>query len=110
LVVSPDGKSATLHVKNAAVIDSFQFFGPNPVPATVSFNIKWVATGKTTHFVPGSSDPTDPTNFDGHFYKHVVATGRLSGKELGFSFKSDLTTSEGAFAELGTERNGAFLP
>jgi len=110
LVVSPDGKSATLSVKNAAVIDNFQFFGPSPVPATVSFTIKWEATGKATHFEPGSSDPLDPTNFDGHLYKNVTATGRFSGKEIGFSFRSDLTTSEGGFAELGRERNGAFIP
>jgi len=109
LVVSPDSKSATLTVTNQAVVDNFTFLGSNSVAATVSFQIEWVAAGTARHFVPGSPDPTDPSNFFGDLYQNTTATGSFSGSESGFSFKSDPGASSAAvFAEIGMERNGSF--
>jgi hypothetical protein len=92
------------------VVDSFQFLGENSVPATVSFDLTWTASGPRHHYKPGSSDPTDPTFFDGKF-RGAEVTGSFSGSNAdGFTFTSDPgVTAEGSFAELGTERNGSFI-
>ena len=110
LTVSANRKSATLHLEDVSLIDSFVFLGENPVPATVSFDIAWTASGPRQHFKPGSDDPTDPTNFDCKF-RFGVATGTFSGYNSdGFSFTSDPgATSDGFFAEIGTESNGSFI-
>jgi hypothetical protein len=110
LTVSANKKSATLHLDNVSIIDSFQFLGENSVPATVSFDITWTGSGPRHHFKPGSDDPTDPTNFNGKF-RFGVAAGTFSGfNSDGFSFTSDPgASSEGIFAEIGTESNGSFV-
>lgn len=107
--LSTSGNSARLRVENFPVVDSFVFLGPTEVPATVSFDVTWTATGGVTHFTPGSSDPTDPTNFEGEF-RLATATGSFSGRNSdGFKFSAANSTSEGVFAEMGKERNGVFL-
>ena len=93
-------------------MDTFQIFGPNSAPATVSYDVTWRVSGPVQHFRPGSSDPTDPTNFSGEF-RFGVASGSFSGASITapggdpFSFHG-AGTSEGFFAEMGTERNGFF--
>ena len=110
LTVSKNGKTATLHMEDVSIIDSFVFLGEDSVPATVSFDITWTGSGQRHHYKPGSDDPTDPTNFNGKF-RDAVATGTFSGSNSdGFSFTSDPgATSTGLFAEIGTESNGSFL-
>ena len=110
LTVSANRKTATLHLEDVSIIDSFQFLGENSVPATVSFDLTWTGSGARHHFKPGSNDPTDPTKFNGKF-RSGVATGTFSGSNSdGFSFTSDPgATSEGVFAEVGTESNGSFV-
>jgi len=102
-----EGQTAELHVEHASVIDDFQFFAPGGVPATVSIHMTWTASGPVQDFEPQSTDPTDPTNFDGEF-RPAVATGKFSGSELGYSFTAT-ASSEGIFAEMGREQNGLFL-
>ena len=102
-----EGQTAELNVEHASVIDDFQFFAPGGVPGTVSIHMKWTASGEVHHHEPGSSDPTDPTNFEGEF-RLATATGTFSGSELGFSFTAS-ASSESTFAEMGDERNGMFL-
>ena len=102
-----EGQTAELNVEHASVIDDFQFFAPGGVPGTVSIHMKWTASGDVHHHEPGSSDPTDPTNFEGEF-RPATATGTFSGSELGFSFTAS-ASSESTFAEMGDERNGMFL-
>lgn len=102
-----EGLTAKLHVENASVIDDFQFLSPGGVPAAVSFDITWTASGEVMHFRPQSTDPTDPTNFAAEF-RLATATGSFSGSESGFSFTAT-GSSAGVFAEMGTERNGFFL-
>jgi len=97
-------------MEDVQIVDSFQFLGENSVPATVSFDLTWTASGRRHHYKPGSSDPTDPTFFDGKF-RNAAVTGAFSGSNAdGFTFTSDPgVTVEGSFAELGTESNGSFI-
>lgn len=108
--MSKNLKSATLHLEDVSVIDSFVFLGENSVPATVSLDVTWTLSGPRHHYKPGSDDPTDPTNFNGKF-REGVATGTFSGSNTdGFVFTADPgSTSEGVFAEAGTESNGSFV-
>jgi hypothetical protein len=116
--VSKNLKKATLHVVNASVVDDLQIFGGANIPSTVSFDLTWTAKGPRHHYKPGSTDPTDPTNFDGKF-RTAVATGTFSGSNAdGFSFttvgiaSSDEVSSVfgiPGWGEMGIERNGSFL-
>jgi hypothetical protein len=106
--VSHDGRRATLEAKDVCVIDSFQFLGPTIVPATVSFKVRWEATGPRERRGKGSTVPaTDPAAFLGRFAT-ARSTGVFSGSEVGFSFTGSGDTDD-TFAELGPERNGVFL-
>ncbi len=93
-----------------AVLDSFQFFGPANVAATVSFEVRWEATGGREVRGGGTAvPPTDPAAFLGHFAP-ALSTASFSGFELGFSFRSDPgASSERGYAQFGPERNGVFL-
>jgi len=102
-----EGLTAKLHVVNAPVIDDFQFFAPGGVAATVSYDITWTASGAVQHFQPQSSDLMDPSNFAAEF-RAAVATISFTGTEAGFTV-TGTGTSDGIFAEMGTERNGSFL-
>jgi len=99
-----------MHASNVAVIDSFQFGLPDSVPATVNFSVEWQATGPFVRRGNGDHVPaTDPGAFLGEFAP-AFARGSFSGRELGFSFKSNPgVTTERGYAEMGRERNGRFL-
>jgi hypothetical protein len=108
-----NGRHAVLQAKHVPVVDSFTFLPIPPVnviPATVSFKVRWEATGPLMELGSGTAvPPTDRAAFLGRF-REARATGSFSGRELGFSFKSDPgASSDLGFAELGRERNGAFL-
>jgi hypothetical protein len=106
--VSHGGRRATLEARDVCVLDSFQFFGPVNVPASVSFKIRWEATGRFERRGRGSEvSPTDPAAFLGRFAR-ARSTGSFSGSQLGFSFKARGDTDRG-YAQLGPERNGVFL-
>jgi hypothetical protein len=108
--VSHDGRQASLEADHVCVIDSFQFGGPNSVPATVNFKIKWDAIGpRELHGRGKAVAPTDPAAFLGRFAK-ARSTASFSGSELGFSFRSNPgVNTDRTFAELGPEQNGIFL-
>jgi len=40
-----NGRGAVLHARDLPVVDNFVFFGPGAVPATVSVDLRWEATG-----------------------------------------------------------------
>jgi hypothetical protein len=106
-----NNRRAVLHVKNLPVIDTFQFFGPNDTPALVDFHVEWEATGPAVARGLGATvAPTDPRAFLAEFAP-AVSTGSFSGREIGFEFESKgrASTSPRGYAQLGTERNGAFL-
>jgi hypothetical protein len=110
LRVSRDGRRATVRADRVPVVDSFQFFGPIEVPASVNFTVTWEATGDRQARGRGTAvPPTDRAAFLGRI-ANARSTGSFSGSEIGFSFRSDpgVSTDRG-FAEMGTERNGIFL-
>ena len=108
--LSHDGQQATLEAKDVCVLDSFQFGGPLTVPASVSFKVRWEATGRRERRGSGLDvPPTDPAAFLARF-ANARSTGSFSGSEVGFSFRSNPGASTDlGFAELGPERNGSFL-
>jgi hypothetical protein len=101
---------ASLSAEDCPVIDSFEFAGPNIVPATVDVDVSWAATGPVEALGNGDSvPPDDPSAFSGRF-RPARATGSFSGKQLGFRFRTDAgLSSDLGYAEIGSERNGAFL-
>jgi hypothetical protein len=108
-----DEDTATLRLEDLSVVDSFQIFSGVEVPATVSYDITWTATGRLRRLFPGSTDAADPTAFAGRF-RLATATGTFSGSSstmpggTSFSF-SGPASSEALWSEMGMERNGVFL-
>jgi hypothetical protein len=109
-----NGKQAHLHARGVPLIESYALFGtPSPLgtvsnPATVDLEVDWRATGPA---VPRGSGPAGPPAeaFLGSFAP-ARATGTFSGSELGFEFTTNgRASSDGAYAEIGSERNGSFL-
>lgn len=109
-VVGGDGRRAVFVARDLPVIDTFVVLGPNHTPATLDFRVEWEASGSQMQLGSGSSVPEDdPAAFEGRFFP-AKATASFSGSEIGFNFRTDReATSELGFAELGSERNGAFL-
>jgi hypothetical protein len=103
-----DEDSARLHLENVGVVDNGTFGGSGQTFSLVNIDITWSPFGDVQHFRPGSSVPTDPTNFAGNF-RFANAAAILSGSQSGFSFSSTDASSVGVFAEEGRERNGVFL-
>jgi hypothetical protein len=106
-----NGRRGLLHVRNLAVIDTFQFFGPSDTPAVVDFRVEWRATGPAEAVGMGALvPPTDPKAFLGEIAP-AVSTISFSAEEIGFRFESDgrASTSPAGYAQIGTERNGVFL-
>jgi hypothetical protein len=108
--MSRDGRRAVVTAKDVPVIDTFQSGGSFLVPATVSFEVKWEATGPSRKRGSGKAvRPKNPAAFRGTFAP-ARSTGQFSGVELGFSFVSKPgVSSDRGYAEIGTERNGVFL-
>ena len=102
------GTTAHLRLRDQPVVESFQFLGPNEIPAKVSVDVRWTATGPVAHYPPGSTDPTAPSYFAGTF-REALAQGTFAGSEAGFSFGPARASSHGLWAEIGQERNGIFL-
>jgi hypothetical protein len=92
------------------MVDSFVIFGPNVVPAAVDLQVEWKATGPAVALGEGETvPPTDPASFLGEIAP-AFAVGAFGGRGLGFAFRSvSGASSRRGYAELGTERNGAFL-
>lgn len=99
--------AARLRVQEIAVVDNTTFLGPGNTFATASFDLTWTASGEVQHFRPLSSDPADPSNFAGEF-RSAVLTGTFTVFEGGVTITGS-ASSDGIFAEMGTERNGFFL-
>ena len=109
--VREDGLGAQLNAKQVPLIDQFVFLGANAIPSTVSLDVRWQASGPRVKRGSGRTvTPTDPAAFMGEFAL-ARSTASFSGSELGFQFTSNPGASSvpNGFAELGSERNGAFL-
>jgi hypothetical protein len=74
-----------------------------PVPATVSFRIRWSGVKKKV------SVRNADQRFEGRFIENR-ATIEWSASESGFTFASDpAPTTSNEFSEIGQERNGTFF-
>lgn len=112
--MSENGRRARLRADDVPLVESYALFGaPSPLgtvsnPATVRLDIEWRATGPAVPRGSGSGG-TPAEAFLGEFAP-ARAVGTCSGSQLGFRFRSNGTaSSDGAYAEIGTERNGSFL-
>jgi hypothetical protein len=101
-----DGK-ASCHVSNLSELDAGNILnaldgGPTK-PSTVSFDMRWFATGDPMHI-------TDPVHgFTGKFFISNL-TIEWSAKDEGFRFDSDpADTSVNVMSVFGRERNGVFF-
>ena len=108
--MSRDGRRAVLQAEAVGVVDSFTFGAPTQTPASVSVRAEWQATGPPARRGSGKAvAATDPAAFLGTFAP-ARSTADFSGSEFGFSFHSNPGAStDRGFAEMGRERNGAFL-
>jgi hypothetical protein len=108
--MSRNGRRAIVEARDVPVVDTFQFANAFLVPSTVSFSIEWDAMGPPEQVGSGNAArATDPAAFLGTFAP-ARSTGHFSGTELGFSFASKRASTDRGYAEIGTERNGVFLP
>ena len=109
--VSTSANAATIKVQDLQVTDSFVIFGPNPVPATVSYDIAWQATGEVRHLAPSSNDLNDPTRLRATF-RDAAATGTFSAQSItmpgGGPFSFHGAVGVAIWAEVGHDSNGQF--
>jgi len=104
-----NGRRAGLRLRDFPLVDTFTFGGPTNVPGSVDIDLVWQATAPLEHRGKGKAvDPTDPAAFEGHFAPSRCY-GFVSGNEIGFSFETNRLESASYYAQLGTERNGAYL-
>jgi hypothetical protein len=106
LVISPDGKTATLEMKNVAVVDQPKWPALDAVGmlAVMSFRMVWKATDEKILY----DDPQKQFRVEGY-----RATAQLEAQvevpSIGFSWKSDpLSASHAKFAIIGNELNGRY--
>jgi hypothetical protein len=66
---SDDARRGSVHAEDVAVVDSFQFGGPNNVPAKVSFSLEWRAIGPARELGEHGKPvpPNAPSAFSGNF-------------------------------------------
>ena len=102
-----DGKArmtANLQVRDFFNIPNalFRVQKPASVPATVSFDIRWL--GPAT----GRSAVTSPPGSSGRLLMSPVTMRWSAENALGFSFKSNPAGTTSFFGQLGRVRNGIF--
>lgn len=103
------GQDARLTLRDLPLVDTFEFGGALAIPAQVTIDLRWQATGEFMERGEGQeADPTSPAAFTGSFAE-AECTGWVSGIETGFSFDTGQLTATDFFAEMGQERNGVFL-
>ncbi len=106
LQISSDGRSATLELKNLAVIDQPQWpaLEAPAVPAKLSYRAVWKATDEQVVY----EDKAKHFRFEG--YKALAQVEAVvEVPALNFSWRSDsLATSKAAFAVIGQEVNGKY--
>jgi hypothetical protein len=102
--------TASLRLEDARVFDDHNFQnsivggGQPPVPATVSFDVRWSGVTRRVNV-------RDRTNgFAGAFIENTASI-EWSAREAGFAFTSDpARTSTSVYGVIGHERNGVFFP
>lgn len=102
--------AARMRLADLELVDAFtvgnSLFGggPPPVPASVSFDVRWAGGGGRPREVVDAGN-----RFAGRFVEGP-ATIVWSGQEDGFRFDSDpASASSTRFGAVGRERNGRFF-
>ena len=109
LQLSRDARRAVLELRDVPVLDSFQFFGPNQVPASISMRVEWRASGPFAQRGSGAKVPEDDmAAFQGDIAP-ARSTASFGGEEWGFEFRSERADTDRGYAQMGRTRNGAFL-
>jgi hypothetical protein len=106
LIVSPDGKTATLEMKNVAVVDQPRWPALDAVgmPAIMSFRMIWKATDEPIMY----DDPLKQFRVEG-FKAVSQLEASVETPSIGFSWRSDpLSESHANFAVIGDELNGRY--
>lgn len=106
LTFSPDGKTATLEMKDIPVVDEPKFPALDclSTPATLSFKMVCTATEQKVTY----DDPLKHFRVDG-YHASAQMEAQVSIPSVGFSWKSDsLSTSKANFAIIGDEVNGRY--
>ena len=109
LQVSRSGRRAVLEMHDVPVLDSFQFFGPNQIPASISLRVEWRASGP---FARRGSGTQVPETHMAAFLAEIAparSTAWYAGEEWGFEFRSERADTDRGYAQMGRTRNGAFL-
>ena len=106
LIISPDGKTATLEMKDIPVVDQPRWPALDAVgmPAMMSFRMVWKATDEKIMY----DDPQKQFRVEG--YRAISQLeAQVSVPSIGFSWKSDpLSSSRANFAIIGNEVNGRY--
>ena len=99
-------KATDLHVRDFFNIPNalLHLKSPVSVPATVSFDIRWL--GPATH----RTRVTKPKGSSGQVFHSPVTMKWSATNGSGFSFKSNPSATTSFFGQLGHIRNGVFSP
>jgi hypothetical protein len=106
LVISPDGREATLEMKNIAVVDQPKWPALDAVgmPAVMSFKMTWKATDEKITY----DDPQKQFRVEGYRAESQLEA-QVEVPSIAFSWKSDpLSASHANFAIIGDEVNGRY--
>jgi hypothetical protein len=98
-------KAADLHVRDFFNIPNalLHLQKPVSVPATVSFDIRWLGPATNRMRV------TKPRGSTGHVFTSPVTMTWTATNGSGFSFKSNPSHTKSFFGQLGHIRNGVFF-
>ena len=104
------GTKARLKVRNMPLSDSITFGGNAGLSASADITVDWETTGDPVQRGSGTNaaSPEDQDAFLG-MIADARCTARATAFRTGFSFRTNTLTSDGYYASLGTEQNGAFL-
>lgn len=106
IIISPDGLSAVLDLKDIAVIDQPKWpaYDASATPARMSLRVIWKATDEKIVF----DDQLKHFRVEG-YRARAQAEAAVQVPSIGFAWKSDpIETSSAAFAIIGKEVNGRY--
>ena len=107
--MSDDGRKARLKLRNLSMPNTFVFANNVSVSGEIDVDLTWHAVGDFVSVGNGTSvDPDDPTAMRGEFAE-ATCEGRGAGAHTGFTFHTGPLDATGFYADMGHERNGAFL-
>jgi len=107
VVVSVDGKTVTLEMKDVPVVDQPRWPALDSIatPARMTFKMVWRSTGEPVQY----ENPSQQFRFTGN-RAECQLEAEVNVPSTGFSWKSDpIETSRAGFAVIGDEVNGRYF-